>query len=110
MGQLELATKERSSFHDLGRMILVVSHFNPSTHTHTHTHTHTVETHRRQLVVLREDLHSAKEALTLIDSQHSLTKEVTTTTPPHTQVDPPSSTHYRDTVRREGWLSFITGN
>ncbi|XP_064404624.1 uncharacterized protein LOC135349901 isoform X2 [Halichondria panicea] len=51
MGQLELATKERSSFHDL------------------------VETHRRQLVVLREDLHSAKEALTLIDSQHSLTKE-----------------------------------
>ena len=38
MGQLELATKERSSFHDLGRMILVVSHFNPSTHTHTHTH------------------------------------------------------------------------
>lgn len=46
--------------------------------TYTYAHTHTVETHRRELCALREDLHSAKEALALMDSQHGLIREVST--------------------------------
>ncbi len=72
MNQLELAEKERSSFHDEGVLCRNSDRFSLEYMVCVHT----VETHRRELTVLREDLHLAKEALALMDSQHNLIREV----------------------------------
>ena len=81
-GQLEQAWREKSSFHEQGEAAMcdlcvgVCVGVSVSVMCVDTLSSVAVESHHRELEVLREDLQATKRALSHVDSEHALTKEV----------------------------------